>query len=41
MSSRDAQADPMRTSTERLPLMRDRSGEERQAFFERHDTYWV
>jgi len=26
---------------ERLPLMRDRSDSERQAFFERHDTYWV
>lgn len=26
---------------ERLPHMRDHSDEERQAFFERHDTYWV
>ncbi len=26
---------------ERLPHMRDHPDEERQAFFERHDTYWV
>ena len=26
---------------ERVPHMQDHSDEERQAFFERHDTYWV
>ena len=26
---------------ERVAHMRGRSDEERQAFFERHDTYWV
>jgi hypothetical protein len=31
-----------RTITESFfVLMRDRSAEDRQAFFERHDTYWV
>jgi hypothetical protein len=26
---------------ERVPHMRDHSNEERQAFFERHETFWV
>jgi hypothetical protein len=32
---------PREEYCERLPHMWDHSGEERQAFFERHDTYWV